>query len=284
MAVEIINEFKDTKSVAVLSKANEKETIYFITKQQINASEQESVIKQIEGNPSQGLLMQNDKFRKYLIEMQYDTMTTGYNVDVISPATERDIDKNKPHYFKMVTETQEMYNTKTNQFIENMPQTEFKWIYNILDGVSEQENVLFKTHDFLAVLDMKWDRQRKEEIYGLVLVEDRKLHSVRSLDGSHIEMLERIRDDTIECLSEKYGVNKNEIITFVHYLPSFWHFHVHFCSIYSPLFKSANVNIGKAIMLDDVIQNLKLDNDYYKKVDITIKIDVKHPLYKILVE
>jgi len=51
----------------------------------------------------------------------------------------------------------------------------------------------------------------------------------------------------------------------VHYQPTFYHFHVHYLSLD---LESNSIQINRAHDLFGIIQNLKLDSDYYKKVDI----------------
>ena len=131
---------------------------------------------------------------------------------------------------------------------------------------------------------MKWDRKNENEVYGCVFVKDYSIHSLRALNSSHIELLETIENKTFEILEQQFHLKKNEIVTFVHYVPSFWILHIHFCTIYSPLFKTMNCVIGRAIPLLDVIQNLKLKDDYYQTVPLRVRLYNKHPLLKLFKE
>ncbi|KAL7718913.1 Scavenger mRNA decapping enzyme [Entamoeba marina] len=279
---EIINEFQDTKGVVIRKRDGDTNTIFFMVKQPFNLDESRQILYQIENNPKDGLIMENDKFKKYTIEFPLKNATTSYSVDLISPATQKDIQKYQTQKVEFFTETPILYKNVTLPFIKSMPQSEFQWIKNIINGVSEQENVLMNEDEYISVLDMKWDRQRMDQVYGLVLVKDSSLYSVRSLNASHIPLLEKISKQTTEIIQEKFGVCGNELITFVHYVPSFWHFHVHFCSIHSPLYDSQNVVIGRAIILSDVIQNLRVKSDYYEKTSLRIRMNTLHPLYKQL--
>ncbi|EDR22058.1 scavenger mRNA-decapping enzyme DcpS, putative [Entamoeba dispar SAW760] len=280
--LEVINEFLDTKSIVILENNEQTPTIYFVSKQPFCESEGQNVIEEIEKNPEKGLIMTNDKYKKYRIELPIDrNITTGYSVDVISPATQHDIEKNKPQKYELFTETPQIFNSITLPFINSIPPSEFQWIYNILNGTAEQDNVLINDNDYVSLLDMKWDRQNLNQVYGLVLVRDHSIHSLRALNQNHIQLLERIEKTTTKVLTNNYGLKENEIITFVHYIPSFWHFHIHFCTIHSPLFQSLNSVIGRAIPLIDIIQNLKMKGNYYQTINIGLRLNTVHPLYKL---
>ena len=53
-----------------------------------------------------------------------------------------------------------------------------------------------------------------------------------------------------QALEEKYGVIANQLRMWVHYQPSYYHFHVH---IAHTKWDGAGLQCGKAILLDDVI-------------------------------
>eukprot|EP00586_Coscinodiscus_wailesii_P016890 CAMPEP_0172510456 /NCGR_PEP_ID=MMETSP1066-20121228/228591_1 /TAXON_ID=671091 /ORGANISM="Coscinodiscus wailesii, Strain CCMP2513" /LENGTH=71 /DNA_ID=CAMNT_0013289393 /DNA_START=1 /DNA_END=212 /DNA_ORIENTATION=- len=62
-------------------------------------------------------------------------------------------------------------------------------------------------------------------------------------------------------IASVYGVDADNLRVFVHYQPQFYHFHVHF----TRLENDTGVQVEKAHLLMDVIQNLETDGDYYKK-------------------
>ena len=278
--MEILNEFKDTKTIVVLEKEEDKKSIYHITKQQINEEERDEIINIIKQSPDQNLIMINDKYHKYQIDLTFNNIKTSYVVDTISPATDKDVDKNRSQIETFFTETIDMFNRITLPFVKSIPQSEYQWIYNILDGKAEQENVLLDTDKYQLALDMKWDRKNVKEVYGTVFVKDYSLHSLRALNQSHLPLLEELQQKTLQILNEKYGLKESEVITFVHYIPSFWILHVHFVTIHSPRYRTANCVIGRAITLNDVIQNIKMKNDYYQTVDLRVKLFANHPLYE----
>ena len=72
-----------------------------------------------------------------------------------------------------------------------------QWVYNILDKKSEVERILFEDPDmktgFILIPDIKWDGKELADLYVVALVEDRSLHSIRSLTAEHIPLLENIQ-------------------------------------------------------------------------------------------
>lgn len=78
-------------------------------------------------------------------------------------------------------------------------------MYNILEKQSEVDRVIFEDPDmktgFVLVPDMKWDGKQLEDLYIVALVQDRSLHSIRSLTAEHIPLLENIQQKGLVCIS-----------------------------------------------------------------------------------
>lgn len=55
----------------------------------------------------------------------------------------------------------------------------------------------------------------------------------------------------LQAIEELYGVRADQLRVFVHYQPSYYHFHVHVCHV--ALAASAGMAVGKAHLLDDII-------------------------------
>lgn len=80
-----------------------------------------------------------------------------------------------------------------------------QWVYNILEKKSEVERIIFEDPDvetgFVLVPDMKWDEKQLEDLYVVALVQDRSLHSIRSLTADHIPLLENIQKNGLVCIT-----------------------------------------------------------------------------------
>ena len=82
-----------------------------------------------------------------------------------------------------------------------------------------------------------------------------------------------------EVTVNKYGIKPDQLRVFLHYQPSYYHFHLHIVNVQHPGLGDG-IAIGKAILLDDVIDNLKLDGQYYTKT-IGFVLGENHELWQI---
>ena len=67
-----------------------------------------------------------------------------------------------------------------------------------------------------------------------------------------------------------------------HYLPTFFHLHVHFA--HAKTIERSGAFCGKGVLLDDVIDHMEMDGDYFLKKAMMIQVGEQHALYKILQE
>jgi m7GpppX diphosphatase len=47
----------------------------------------------------------------------------------------------------MITETAEVYHKAILPWIESQPKSRIQWVYNILEGLKEQDNILLRDND-----------------------------------------------------------------------------------------------------------------------------------------
>jgi len=78
---------------------------------------------------------------------------------------------------------------------------------------------------------------------------------VRDLRGQHLPLLKQLRKGCLAELRTRYGVPPASLRVYMHYLPTFWWAHVHFAALTCPAM-GASAFVGKAILLDDIIDNL----------------------------
>jgi len=67
-------------------------------------------------------------------------------------------------------------------------------------------------------------------------------------------------------------------MAYVHYQPTYYHFHVHFCHV---AIEGPTLQLGKAHNFLEVIQNIEMKNDYYHVANLQFMIDMEHSLYQI---
>ncbi|RNA43627.1 m7 diphosphatase-like [Brachionus plicatilis] len=221
--------------------------------------------------------IQNDIYNKFKIFPLYPY--NNIQVQLIYPATEQHIQKYSVQEMFFVSETIEDYNNLTLKFIEQT-QLNLNWVYNILEHKKESERIIFEDPDpvngFILLPDMKWDGQ-VDNLYALVIVHQKDILSLRSLTGQHLPLLENLRNKCYTALEEKFGIKREKVRAYVHYQPSFYHFHVHFSHIkyQSPAMPDRN------IPLSQVINNLALFPDYYQKSTLEMVIRKNEKLYDL---
>lgn len=206
----------------------------------------------------------------------------GAKMNVIYPATETHIKKFSTQKMHYVKETPELYSEVVKPYIETQRGDRIQWVHNILFHGKESETFIYHDEDpmngFVLLPDMKWDRQAMEALYVMAIVKRTDIASVRDLRGSHVPFLENLNQKIKEVTSEKYGVDQDELRAFIHYQPSYYHFHVHLVRLTHPGLGNG-INVGKAILLDDVIENLKLVPDYYEKRTLAYVLGENHDLW-----
>ncbi len=128
-------------------------------------------------------------------------------------------------------------------------------MYNILEKKAEAERLIFEDPDpdtgFMLHPDMKWDLVTPHQLYVLCMVNRRDVASLRSLTSAHLPLLRNIRDRALAAVQERYGVGPADLRVFVHYPPSYFHFHVHITHVKASYGLTSAV--GKAHLLDDII-------------------------------
>ncbi|ODV82095.1 trehalase-associated protein [Suhomyces tanzawaensis NRRL Y-17324] len=208
----------------------------------------------------------------------------GAKLNLIYPATETHIRKygEQPHHY--VVETPQMYKDYAVPYIESMKGDRIKWVYNILFEGKESETFVHHDKDlqtgFVLLPDMKWDTINLDTLYLCCIVNRTDISSVRDLNESHVQWLIDLQQRLRKLTFEKYSVEADQLRIFAHYHPSYYHFHLHIVNIKHPGLGNG-IAVGKAILLDDIIENIQLAGDYYQKKNIGFLLGENHGLWQI---
>jgi len=200
-------------------------------------------------------VLENDMFTKYEIEAKVSgemICSTDKKSYVVEP-------KNA-----LKKETYQEYLDS----IVKIPKKNYQWIYNIVDGKSEQEYIIYSDEKFLLIPTDTWDRKTMLNTHVLAIVKDKKLRCLRSLTGDHVGLLEHIINKSLEQLELNYNIPKEKFRMYIHYYPSTWHLHMHFNLVEN---KEHSIYIDSAYELRNVIQNLKLCSNYYQMIDFYVE-------------
>lgn len=131
---------------------------------------------------------------------------------------------------------------------------------------------------------MKWKCDQPDDqltemdrinVYLNAIVVRRDIHSLRDITDEHLPLLEYIYNDGRQIISEKYSIPIKELRVFIHYQPSFYHFHVHFNHIKN---SKPGFQCERAHPLSNVIENIRLMPNYYQKVTLEFPLSDISPL------
>ncbi len=220
----------------------------------------------------------------------------SFSVELISPASERQIKRSMPsHALCLVEETPQMYNEVVKPYIQSIVDggKSLNWIYNIIEGKKEQERLLVNTDTFIVNIDTKWrshpdafatpreewyQHKSVEDLYCLGIFKQRDVATMRDLTVEHVPILKSMKTAGLEMIEKLYGVSQDQIRVFVHYQPQFFHFHVHFTRLQNEI----GAVVERGHLVSDIIQNLEMDGNYYRKRTISYKLKVSSPLYLLI--
>lgn len=281
--LEILHSDPQTKTIVFLGNINNESAIISIERSHFAIDDENvNMIKLIEDLQ---LINQNDVYHwcKVLLHQSLPLLPSG-KLNLIYPATEVHIKKYRRQRYHYVHETPELYEKYVAPYILTMKGDRIKWVYNILFEGKESETFIDHDKDphlgFVLLPDMKWDKINLDSLYLCCIVNRLDISSIRDLRGSDVEYLKSLRKRILKVTTETFPINADELRIFVHYQPSYYHFHLHIVNI-----KHAGlgdgVTVGKAILLDDIIENLKLKSDYYKVRTLHYILGESHGLWDI---
>ncbi|OAA54846.1 Scavenger mRNA decapping enzyme [Niveomyces insectorum RCEF 264] len=202
--------------------------------------------------------------------------TASLKINLIWPCTDQHVKKYSRQGVRYVTETPAVYHDHVRPYMQaQRADGRLNWVYNILEGRTEVEDVVYRTwpaaaadnnnkndppatpDDFLLLPDLNWDRQTVEALHLLGLVARRDLWSLRDLRRRDLPWLRRLRDRLLDATVRAYAhwhVERDQLKLYVHYQPTYYHFHVHV--VHVQLEAGATQATGKAVGLDGLIEQL----------------------------
>ena len=77
----------------------------------------------------------------------YNSAVSDTQITIICPATETHIAKYSAKKYRTINETPAMYKDVVQPWINSIPADRINWVYNILDGVAEQDSLIFNDED-----------------------------------------------------------------------------------------------------------------------------------------
>jgi hypothetical protein len=222
---------------------------------------------------------------------------------------------------RLITESPGMHNSpKMQAFIAKEASRPCKqWIHEVLSAKREVDRVKLRTSTFVLLPDVDctqkrakrqeainpiylnqidstisnplyfwqgWERgkiRRQQssppQFHWLAVVMNTTLKTLRDLRGEHIPMLQTLHSQACQKISEECGIEPGQIMAYVHYPPSVYQLHVHFKHI------SGNHMFHDPLRvhpLPAIINNLRIDPDFYLKSHLQLPVYVHTELYAAL--
>jgi len=224
-----------------------------------------------------------------------ELMLGGFKVELVAPASDQQIRLEMPKpSSSLVKETPELYNTVTKPYIESIVSGDgLDWIEDIVQGKTNSNGVLFENDEYFLHIDTMWkshpdprttpteDWFEHPSISDLHIVGMLKLSgiaSLRDLRGEHVPLLRSMVADGLRIIHQLYGVDSDQVRVYIPYPPhySMYRFHIY----YTRISHTEGCLVESAHLVDDVIQNLEMDSDFYTKRTIQYKVRVTDELYK----
>ncbi|ELA47123.1 hypothetical protein VCUG_01396 [Vavraia culicis subsp. floridensis] len=195
------------------------------------------------------------KMEKYTVitdNPPYRSMeSANYYLRVTSPCTQQHIKKyDRPEY------RSETY----DEYLEYLQKDKLStnWIQKIRDGECEQP--IYHDDRFIIINDYKWDMSDVSQLYLLLIFKDHGLFTIRELS---LALCKEAKIMILQILSTRYGLEEKDVLMYFHYKPSYYVLHVHVVNLERRM--EPGMMVGRAILLDDIVENLMIDPLYYKK-------------------
>ena len=203
----------------------------------------------------ENLILKNDIYEKYISTAEVEGELIVCN----------DINKMRKFEKKIIRESYEEY----LKYLKKRDIEKDRWIYNIIDGISEQDSILYRDQQCIIIPTYMWDSKNIDKLHLICLPTDTNLRSIRSLDSSHIPLLEHMKNITLNIIKNRYNIDEYYIKMFFHYEPSTYHLHIHFVNLAN---NDTRSSVEYSHELNNVIFNLSICSDYYKKAILNKRI------------
>ncbi|EXJ94432.1 hypothetical protein A1O1_02828 [Capronia coronata CBS 617.96] len=222
-----------------------------------------------------------------------DSQLSDLKLNLIYPCTPQHVRKYSAQRVRMVTETSEIYATHIKPYVARQRAAgRLEWVFNILEGRTEQEDVIARydwdspsESGFLLLPDLNWDRKSVEGMHLLALVQRRNIWSLRDLKKKHIPWLKSVRDQVVLAATKVFEpgqVEPDEIKCYIHYQPTYYHFHIH--AVHVMLEAGTTQSVGKAFGLGNIISQLETmhgdEEAGMDTVDLSYFLGEEHELWK----
>lgn len=242
----------------------------------------EQVAQLLMGSPELQLQFSNDIYSTY--HMFPPRQLSDIKTTVVYPVTEKHLQKYQRQDLRLVRETGADHRNITLPYLASQSLS-IQWVDNILDKKAEADRIVFENPDpsdgFVLIPDLKWNQQQLDDLYLIAICHRRGIRSLRDLTAEHLPLLRNILREGQEAILQRYQVPADRLRVYLHYLPSYYHLHVHFTALG---FEAPGSGVERAHLLADVIENLEHDPEHYQRRTLTFALRADEPLLQLLQE
>ncbi|XP_003472715.2 m7GpppX diphosphatase [Cavia porcellus] len=242
----------------------------------------EQVAQLLTGSPELQLQLSNDIYSTY--HLFPPRQLSEVKTTVVYPATEKHLQKYLHQDLHLIRETGEDYRKVTLPYLESQSLS-IQWVYNILDKKAEADRIVYENPDpsdgFVLIPDLKWNQQQLDDLYLIAICHRRGIRSLRDLTPEHLPLLRNILREGQEAILQRYQTPGDRLRVYLHYLPSYYHLHVHFTALG---FEAPGSGVERAHLLAEVIENLECDPEHYQRRTLTFALRAEDPLRRLLQE
>lgn len=167
------------------------------------------------------------------------------------------------------------YQLKIKPYIESIYKDNTHWIYEIINGNREQENVLYQDDDFIILKELSMINSKNFYVLGFPI---KKITCLREIKKSDLELLDTIVDKIKIFAKSISNIESDKLYIFFHYHPSFYQLHIHCTYIGNQLISNKFLRYH---LYDKVKNNILKDENFYKKI-LHFEIPDNHVICKLL--
>ncbi|XP_033746373.1 m7GpppX diphosphatase-like [Pecten maximus] len=272
--VEVLNDNSREKCLFLHTKISGEDAVVLMEKTPFDRNTMTQLVSE---DTTLKETLKNDIYSTY--EAQLPHHLNAVKATLICPATEKHLSKYRQQKTFAICETKEMYENVTKPYLQEQ-KFSIQWVYNILDKKSESDRIVFEDacpkDGFILLPDMKWNRKELSQLYLVAIVHTREVLSLRDLNHTHLPLLNNILHKGMEAIRKEFGVKPSKLRMYVHYQPSYHHFHVHFTHL---ALDAPGFEADRAHLLQDIIENITIKSDYYQQKSIVFKVRECDGLY-----
>jgi len=214
-----------------------------------------------------------------IIKTDQKLENNNFNCRILNPVNKKLLDKFTPKHVK-VKESAELYNSKIDNYINKLIKNgNTKWILNILYQTKQNSDIFYQDEKIILLRDIIWNGVDRKKLYMLAIPKNSKLRSIRDLQQKDLALLNHMKNKITDYLLKKWNLKENELYYFFHYHPSFYYLHLHVCVINHESLKS---NFLRPKLLENVIENINNDNNYYQETSLYYELPITHKIYQLV--